>query len=105
MTPLEALTAARERISTPERWTQGAEARDAEGNSVEPWGAKAVRWCMIGAIQHVSLIIIFRPFTLLVRAIGDPLADIAEWQDNPERTHTDVLATFDRAIELARAEQ
>lgn len=113
MTPAEVLRAARERISTPERWTRDAFARDPEGWAIDPKHERACAWCTLGAICSVL------PGTdpdpgdgrgplfdaaraLLARAIGREL--VAWWNDNPVRTHAEVLAAFDRAIELDEAE-
>lgn len=34
-------------------WCQGAQARDADGRSVEPAAQDAVAWCLIGAINCI----------------------------------------------------
>lgn len=39
---------------TPDNWTQGTSARDANGNGVPPYSPNAVRWCMIGWMDHVG---------------------------------------------------
>jgi hypothetical protein len=72
-------------------------------------------YCLYGAINEA---VVGNPFDdcqdatteyeeMLARAIGyDPLfsGSLHEWNDAPERTQADVLAAFDRAIELAEQE-
>ena len=41
-------------IRTADRWTQGARARDRQGNEVPPRDRSAVQWCSIGAVEKVS---------------------------------------------------
>jgi hypothetical protein len=45
----------------------------------------------------------------LCNAVGldksDPMGSIVVWNDRPERTRAEVLAAFDKAIELARGKQ
>lgn len=102
-TAVEVLIAARELISAPERWTQGVHARDVSGDVATR--TTAVCWCGFGAVWEV----VETPFSdlsdecerLLDRAVGCPYVD---WQDSFECTHAEVLAAFDKAIELARAE-
>lgn len=53
MTTVEVLKAARDLISDPVRWTIQVSARDAQGNSVAPHSALAVRFCAYGAIENV----------------------------------------------------
>lgn len=104
MTPKEILIAARAKIEAPERWTHGAYARDAGGREVEPTCPAAVCWCVRGAIDastrhHSSN----RPASVLfsqaVAGYGPLFIPI--WNDAPTRTHTEVIAAFDRAIAAA----
>lgn len=102
--PREILIAAREKITTPERWCQGAHARDEGGQTVLAKDPAACVWCIDGALWAVTR------FTqtsarasasiLLGEQIGAYSANsIHKWNDAPERTHAEVLAAFDRAIE------
>lgn len=112
MTVVELLTRARKRIERPECWTQGEFARDEYGDEVPSRDEDAVCWCMYGAVTaHVS--IHSSQFTtaseFLHKAVGQILGeepdDIAEdFNDTDGRLHSEVLAAFDRAIELATAE-
>jgi len=40
-----------ELLSDPARWTQGADARDAEGRKVSVEDERAVCWCLSGALR------------------------------------------------------
>jgi hypothetical protein len=83
MKPSEILRAARAKIATPDRWDafQG-------GCPLPLWdGSWETTWQTAGHFAD---------------AIGD--TEIYDWLDAPGRTHAEVLAAFDRAIELAEGE-
>lgn len=103
MTPLEILIAGRELISTPERWTKGAFARDANGTEYPCAGAE-VCWCFAGAIFKVAPNAEqgLQTERFIAQAAGIP--NIRKFNDDPTTTHADVLAAWDRAIERARAD-
>lgn len=104
MTTLEILKAARELISVPERWTQGAYARDNQGAPCATTSDEATCFCVRGAVRRVS----YSPFVNInfaariaaYKALEEAGEDgrLACWQDAPERTHAEVLARFDTAI-------
>jgi len=104
MTTKEILIAARAKIERPECWTNGAYARDAAGREVEPTCPDAVCWCVRGAIDastgHHSG---NRPASVLFSqaVAGYGALYIPIWNDEPNRTHAEVLAAFDRAIAAA----
>lgn len=90
MTVKECLIAARKKVELPQQWAQGETAFQT-GHS-----------CSLLALEHstVTLEESFQAKNYFYKAIGGQ-ASIAEWNDAPERTHEDVLAAFDKAIELA----
>ena len=49
---VDVVLAARDRVA--QGWTQGTEARTAEGNITCPGGADAASWCMAGAVMAVG---------------------------------------------------
>ncbi len=53
MKPSEVLRAARKLIETPDKWTKGEYARDAEGKVCPRRGKEACQWCASGALQYV----------------------------------------------------
>jgi hypothetical protein len=82
--------------SGPEKWTQGAYARDRNGNPKSPESEEAYSWCLSGAACRVSknwvdILSFLRSFTCV----------IGEWNDAPERSFEDVTALLDKAIEVA----
>ena len=44
------LERARQRISSPSRWTSGASGRNSRGRAVSPNDTRAVRWCAFGTV-------------------------------------------------------
>ncbi len=104
MTALEALIAARELISAPERWTQNAYARDRTGRPVLATGNRAVCWCGDGALYRVTYPC-HATYAWAIRALARRVGtEFPLFQDVPRRTHAEVLAVFDAAIEAERAE-
>lgn len=108
MNVLETLKAVRRRLEKPEAWTKGSNARDEDGLSRDPSSPKAVCWCLNGAIWRESTV---RGFTLLADRdrVRDALGfrmytDVAEWNDEEYRTHAEVLARIDQAIEKVSRE-
>ncbi len=105
MSALSVLQAARERIATPERWTQGKYARGVAGSETGWASPTATCWCSLGALRASSpsnFDDALQADDFLAEAIGN--AEIADWNDDPARTHAEVLAAFTLAIELARKE-
>jgi hypothetical protein len=82
-------------------WTQGAFARHANGRVIGCESESASCFCMAGAIMRVtpSIYSFERFIEPLCVVIGDRRLD--HWNDAPERTQAEVLAAFDKAIELA----
>src|SRR4051812_18070843 len=98
MTALAMLQAARERLSRPERWTQGALARSQAGAEVFGYDPAAVCWCVRGALEAVpgSLEDYAEAVRRYERAVGARCLE--DWNDAPERTHTDILSGFAQAL-------
>lgn len=101
-TVVDVLVAARKLIEKPENWTTCVLSRDVDGAPVSAFATRAFCWCSIGAIiraegrGHES-----GACTLLAKAIGTD--DITEFNDS--HAHPEVLAAFDKAIELAKGNQ
>ena len=93
------LVAARAKIASG--WTQGAMARDADGEPCSVMAVKAVAWCSDGAVKYAAEddAAWWEALKRLSAAAG--LRDSNEliiWQDVAERTHAEMLELFDRAI-------
>jgi hypothetical protein len=84
-------------------WTQGALARDAVGQEVEPDSPDAVCWCLIGAMQrgagptypnYAALRDTLRQDLGIRRefeALGEEVT-LTRWNDTPGRTQAEVVA-------------
>lgn len=99
MTTVETLRAARELIADPEHWCQGVAARSRKGREVKPTSRAAIAWCAIGACRRIAAGRDFDgAFLALDRvAAGAGASGVSTLNDH--RTHAEVLAMFDRAIE------
>ncbi len=81
-----------ELLATPDKWTQGAFAKDAGGKPC-PLNSDAERcWCVMGAL--IKYFGEYSPeFYSCVNEISSKLdAPITEWNDSPKTTHAEVLA-------------
>lgn len=98
MSPHDLLKAARALIAEPERWTQGACARDTSGRACTTVSPHAVRYDTIGALDAAGSD--DRNYNearrALLVAIGDPVCGLSGWNDT--HTHAEVLAGWDAAI-------
>lgn len=85
-------------------WTQEYYARGKSGKGVDALGRHAVCFCATGALRRVNRIEWdnCEERGLLRKAVG---RNIIDWNDHPKRTQAEVLAAFDKAIELAEAQQ
>ena len=108
---IEILASARNLLASPERWTQGAAARNSAGKHVAPSDPDATCFCAAGAIyraayDHNGITAVPRienVHHLLARYIApdgyDSIYSVAgDWNDTPGRTHSEILAVFDAAI-------
>ena len=90
----EGLRRARDLLATPETWSRYALYR------VRPSGVAA--WCIGGALNEACPKFRGSAHAALRKAIGlGKHDDVAVWNDERGRTHAEVLAAFDRAIEEA----
>jgi hypothetical protein len=102
----EQLRQAKALIKDPAHWTQlGNYAVGPDGNWRTPSDDDACRWCAYGSVARVTGVATRRvemaaASTFLARAAGE--LDVV--QINDYGTHADVMALFDRAIELAEGE-
>ena len=93
-------------------WTQGVDARGADGAAVDPWDERAASWSLLGAIVAV----LERdarergemPLEELAAALYG-LADVIEceslavWNDDPARRREDVVAALVASEALYKA--
>ena len=94
---------ARNLIAKRENWTQDDYAKTADGNGVYSKSDEAVCWCSLGALTKLSPTDEDKQVrklakSLLREAMDSPIAIF-----NDSHTHEEVLAAWDKAIELAKA--
>ncbi len=99
MTTREVLIAAKAKIDRPEKRTIGCLARCANGIPCNPCDSFAIAWSMIGAVEAVadSWREFDGPRDALYQVVGE--LPVSHWEAAPTRTHAEVMAAFDRAIE------
>ena len=90
-------------------WCQFDNALDEDSDPVDPTSASARSWSASGALLAVweqwrsagkPAELVSRGYAEATLALKAIAGDIAPWNDTPERTHEQVLAAFDHAIEL-----
>jgi hypothetical protein len=109
---LEILKSVKEEVlNSPERWTQGASARQDDGGVVSYESGEAVCWCLTGAVALVARKMplcetgeseFSRTMAVLAIAIDPTLTryvSIPSWNDAYTTKYEDVIAVIDRAIE------
>jgi hypothetical protein len=79
-----------ELLSDPKRWTQGALARDKNGEAVSPFSPAAVAWCVLGALFKCEV----RDKSAVRKLTG---TRIMVWNDDPNRTFHEVQQMFQKA--------
>ncbi len=114
VTPLLALTVARNMIERPERWTQHANARNRWGGEVDSLSPDAYCWCALAAVRNATelrlglhsynLAVKERAFNYLTQAsMALGFTSILSANDSVE--HAVVLQVFDAAIKSAAANE
>jgi hypothetical protein len=94
------LRRAKARIAKPSAWCQGGLARDLKGKPTGYDMRSAVSFCMIGAALRDGADNATKDEALqmLQEAVR---GSVSSFNDKPHRDHADVMAAYDRAIELA----
>lgn len=97
---VDVLKKARALIEKPKNWTQHEYARNKLGENVLSLSPAATCWCALGAIIKFSdgAHVISHAERALERVIAGRLS-VSSFNDS--HSHAEVLAAFDRAIELA----
>lgn len=108
-------------------WTQGVFARDAEGEPLDPYEQKGrpTCYCTIGAVDRAVFEYRqgdasegrYRALKAIQRAVLTNHRDlypgrmilrnllVGEWNDAEDRTKEEVLAVYDKAIEIVTADE
>lgn len=96
------LVRAKEVISDPVHWTKGANARDIYGTALPRVSSGTYSFCALGAIGVASDgapdDVVQTAMNILGFARGDGRLTCSDYNDDPKRTHAEVMAWFDRAI-------
>jgi|SRR6478609_5560456 len=102
MNAYDMLVLARAKIANPNNWTQGTPAANAFGKNVCACDPSAVKWCSYGAcvaaVGDIPDFNWYKPLEAAVKELGFT-GTVVSFNDTS--THTEVLALFDKAIELA----
>jgi hypothetical protein len=108
------LQGARGLVAFPKGWTKNQWARDSAGLRCSPLNQRATCFCVLGAIQRIASrqsdgslrMTTDRIFdmenTVLVFSTVNSIDSVESWQDDPARTHSEVLVAFDKAIAFMR---
>lgn len=83
-------------LQHPSRWCQGDYAVTDDGTPCQPAAPDARRWCLLGALERGGYAYghsIDQLHALARRTAAQPRPDntITTWNDQPGRTHTEVL--------------
>jgi hypothetical protein len=99
---LSQLTAWRGVIGEPGKWTKGGMALNASGQEVVWDSPEACKWSIFGA--GLKLWLEFsEAYSLVLETIRDlGFINFGHFNDAPTTTHADVMALFDKAIEIAK---
>jgi len=103
-----------EKLRDPARWTQGEYARNADGKGLKnPKSSAAVCFCSMGAILSAPeagiaveyplgrvFHVFYKAYEVVQTVLGGGGVNISKWNDAPERTHAEVVAMFEKAIEM-----
>ena len=92
------LRRARDLVADERRWCKGSFARSWFNIPVPPHSALARRFCAIGPIMRAGGELQLRTQDACLALQRETLRPIEGWNDDPSRTHADVIATFDAAL-------
>ena len=92
-----------ELLSSPDAWCQESPAEDAQGNKVQAWNPKAVKWCALSAVQKIYPPAEWEPMMdRLLRALSvsekgitqltkwDKECSLIEWNDDRTYSFRDI---------------
>lgn len=105
MSTADILRRAKARIADPEHWCRWEFALDHLGIDVESTSDTACAWCALGALAAENGVAIniatYQPGERFIEAASMALHNEPMAKVNDTMTHADVMAVYDRAIELA----
>lgn len=83
-----------ELLSKKSCWTQRAYARKSDGESCRSEDRDAVCWCMSGALRRCAMDDGYTDGSKLARLMEKIGVPLSIWNDNPNRTHEEVVAAL-----------
>jgi hypothetical protein len=93
------LRRARDLLAKEQRWCKGSFARTWFNIPVPPHFALfARRFCALGAIMRAGRELQLRTQDACLALQRETVQPVEGWNDEPERTHADVIAAFDAAV-------
>lgn len=113
---VNALALGRAIVTDPEAWTKGCEARNDKGQEVATYDNGACKFCMVGALNFAagnasdfgSTYQLYEGIKFLNRAImvldSRTHPNVTVFNDSGRTTHRQMLAVYDKAVELAEKE-
>ena len=99
---IDVLNRAREFIADERHWSRGAFARSWANIPVQPQSLFARRFCAIGALTRAACELLLPTQNAYLALEAQAGRRVEGWNDDPKRTHTEVLALFDAAIHALR---
>jgi hypothetical protein len=93
---------AKDVLSEPSRWTQGACGRDKLGRPCSPLSENAVQYCIVGALmraysRELHNAVYDRAIKAIVDIYGEEPISMVYWNDEPGRTFADVKKVLETA--------
>ena len=101
--PVQLLEGALELLSDEFRWCQGAFAKNFDGDKTKSIDPSACSYCIMGAIRHQAnddFTAVLKTWKYIESVIGT--SAIAIWNDDPKRTHNEIIETLKQAIVKAK---
>jgi hypothetical protein len=99
MTTEDVLKAARAKITDPNKWTRGVNARDSSGLECFAHKPEAVCWCAQGAVLSIDSSYGSQQISFIFLKKAALLLGYVDWTDlNDKADHETVLKMFDMAI-------
>jgi hypothetical protein len=98
---------AHELLSSPETWCKESPAEDLQGNRIEAFDPRAVKWCALGAIQKAypysqwgeAMDSLLRALSVSERGLAqmnksDKACSIMEWNDDQQSSFAEIKETL-----------
>jgi len=97
------LKALRELLTPKDQWTQGCNARDSQGVSIDLYNSRARSYCIHGGLWSVVGLVDYAARDNMKRALGKTTREIGGDGSivvfNDNSTHKKILSLIDRTIE------